>query len=160
MTGFKRVLVPVDFSAHSVEATRVAADLARRFDGSLTLIHVYDPMIHALPEGFVLVPRTAIDKLFEAFGSQLESARRQALDAGAPRVETKLIEGFVTAEIVEAAKRGEFDLIVMGTHGRTGMSHLVIGSIAERVVRLSHCPVLTVKKPGSKATPSAPSAGA
>jgi nucleotide-binding universal stress UspA family protein len=151
MTGFQRLLVPVDFSAHSVEATRVAADLARRFDASLTLIHVYDPMIYALPDGFIMVPQTGIDKLFDAFRSQLDSARRQALDAGAPRVETKLIEGFVAAELVELAKRGEFDLIVMGTHGRTGMSHVVIGSIAERVVRLSPCPVLTVKRPGSKA---------
>jgi nucleotide-binding universal stress UspA family protein len=61
-------------------------------------------------------------------------------------VETKLLQGFVAGQIVEFASRGEFDLIVMGTHGRTGMQHLVMGSIAERVVRLAQCPVLTVKQ--------------
>jgi universal stress protein A len=151
MKGFQKLLVPIDFSAHSVEAMRVAADLARRFDASLTLIHVYDPMISALPDGFIMVPQPGIDKLFEALRSQLEGARRQALEAGAPRVETKLLEGFVAGEIVQFAERGAFDLIVMGTHGRSGMAHLVIGSIAERVVRLSPCPVLTVKKPETKA---------
>lgn len=149
--SFQKLLAPVDFSAHSVEATRVAADLARRFDASLTLIHVNDPMTYALPDGFVMVPPTAIEKLYQALNSQLDGARRQALEAGAPRVETKLLDGFVAGEIVQFAERGAFDLIVMGTHGRTGMTHLVLGSIAERVVRLSPCPVLTVKKPGSKA---------
>jgi nucleotide-binding universal stress UspA family protein len=61
------------------------------------------------------------------------------------RVETKLLQGFVAGQIVEFASRGEFDLVVMGTHGRTGMQHLFLGSVAERVVRLAHCPVLTVK---------------
>jgi universal stress protein A len=83
--------------------------------------------------------------------SRLDGARRQALEAGAPRVETKFLEGFVAGEIVRFAQRDAFELIIMGTHGRTEMTHLFIGSIAERVVRLSPCPVLTVKKPGSQA---------
>jgi nucleotide-binding universal stress UspA family protein len=61
--SFQKLLVPVDFSAHSVEATRVAAELARGFDAGLTLIHVNDPMVHALPGGFVMVPPTAIEEL-------------------------------------------------------------------------------------------------
>jgi universal stress protein A len=149
--SFQKLLVPVDFSAHSVEATRVAAELARRFDASLTLIHVNDPMIYALPDGVVMVPPAAIKDLQDALRSRLDGARRQALEAGAPRVEAQLLEGFVASEIVQFAQRGAFDLIVMGTHGRSGMAHLFIGSIAERVVRLSSCPVLTVKTPESKA---------
>jgi universal stress protein A len=146
MQRFKRVLVPVDFSADSVEATRVAADLARRFDASLTLIHVYDPLVYALPDSFVMVPQAQMEKLLEAFRTRLAESKRQALDAGAPKVEAKLLQGFVAEEIVEYAKVGAFDLVVMGTRGRSGMSHLLMGSIAERVVRLSPCPVLTVKK--------------
>jgi universal stress protein A len=146
MSGYRRILVPVDFSAHSAEATRVGADLARRFDASLTLVYVYDPLAYALPDGFAMVSQADIDKLLEAFRAQLAASQRLALEAGAPRVETKLLQGFVAGQIVEFASGGEFDLVVMGTHGRTGMQHLVMGSTAERVVRLARCPVLTVKQ--------------
>jgi universal stress protein A len=146
MSGYKKILVPVDFSAHSAEATRVAADLAKRFDASVTLTYVYDPLAYALPDGVALMPQTEIDRLLEAFRAQLAASQRLALDAGAPRVDARLLQGFVAGQIVEFASRGEFDLIVMGTHGRTGMQHLVLGSIAERVVRLAPCPVLTVKQ--------------
>lgn len=146
MSGYKKILVPVDFSAHSAEATRVAADLAKRFDAGLTLVYVYDPLAYALPDGFAALPQPEINRLLEAFQAQLASSQRQALDAGAPRVDMKLLTGSVAAQIVEFAQRGQFDLIVMGTHGRTGMQHLVMGSNAERVVRLAPCPVLTVKR--------------
>lgn len=151
MSNFERILVPIDFSAHSNEATRVAADLAKRFGASLTLVHVYDPLAHALPDGFALVPPLEVERLLEAFRAQIGDFQRLALDVGAPRVETKLLQGAVAAQIVEFAERGEFDLIVMGTHGRTGMQHLVMGSIAERVARLAPCPVLTVKQARRKA---------
>ena len=146
MTDYKRILVPVDFSVHSAEATRVAADLAKRFDSSPTLVHVYDPMAYSVPDSFVIMSRADLDRLFEAFHTQLAVSQRMALDAGAPRVDTKLLTGFVAGEIVELASRGEFDLIVMGTHGRTGVPHFLMGSIAEKVVRLASCPVLTVKR--------------
>jgi universal stress protein A len=146
MSGYKKILVPVDFSIHSTEATRVAADLAKRFDAGLTLAYVYDPLAYALPDGFAMMAQGDIDRLLEAFRSQLAASQRQALDAGAPRAETKLLQGVVAAQIVEFASRGEFDLIVIGTHGRTGLQHLVMGSTAERVVRLARCPVLTVKQ--------------
>jgi universal stress protein A len=145
MQRFKRLLVPVDFSADAAEATLVAADLARRFDGSLTLIHVYDPLIYAVPDGFVMVPRAHTEKLLDAFWAQLADYRQRALAAGAPKVHVRLLQGLVAGEIVQHAKEGEFDLVVMGTHGRTGLSHLIMGSVAERVLRLSPCPVLTVK---------------
>jgi nucleotide-binding universal stress UspA family protein len=145
MSGYKKILVPVDFSIHSAEATRVAADLAKHFDASLTVAYVYDPLAFALPDAFAMVPQTEIDRLLDAFRAQLAQSQRQAVDAGAPHVETELLQGFVSGEIVQFANRGEFDLIVMGTHGRTGMQHLVLGSVAERVVRLARCPVLTVK---------------
>jgi glycine betaine transporter len=79
------------------------------------------------------------------FERLLRIAREQALQAGAANVETKLLQGFAAQEITKLARQGGFDLIVMGTHGRTGVSHLLIGSVAERVVRTAHCPVLTVR---------------
>lgn len=146
MKPFGRILVPVDFSAYSAEATRVATDLARRYDATLTLMHVYDPLAYALPDGFTPFPPLQHERLFEALQDQLAGAKAHALEAGAPRVATKLLQGSVAAQISEFAERGEFDLVVMGTHGRTGVKHLVLGSIAESVVRTAPCPVLSVKK--------------
>ncbi len=146
MKPFQKILVPVDFSAHSAEAVRVAADLSRRFEAPLTLVHVYDPLVYALPDGYIFMPQPAIDQLLDAFKEQLAQAKVQALDAGATRVETQVLQGFVAGAIVDRATAGAFDLIVMGTHGRTGMQHVLVGSTAERVVRLATCPVLTVKK--------------
>lgn len=147
MKPFARILVPVDFSAHSAEATRVATDLARRYDATLTLMHVYDPLAYALPDGFTPFPPPESERLFEALEDQLAGARAHALEAGAPRVATKLLQGTVAAQITEYAALGDFDLVVMGTHGRTGLQHLVLGSIAESVVRTAPCPVLSVKRP-------------
>ena len=110
-------------------------------------------LAYSLPDGFAMLAKADMDRLFEAFRTQLAASRQQAFDAGATRVDTKLLTGFVANEIVEFASRGQFSLIVMGTHGRTGMLHLAMGSIAERVVRLAPCPVLTVK--GPPPTPSA-----
>src|SRR5262245_31255329 len=132
MTRYEKILVPIDFSVHSSQATRVAADLAKRFEGSLTLVHVHDPLAYALPDGFAMLSQAELERLLDVFRTELATCQRQALAAGAPRVETKLLQGVVANQIVELAGRGEFDLIVMGTHGRTGMQHLVVGSIAER----------------------------
>jgi universal stress protein A len=151
MKPFQKILVPVDFSEHSAEAVRVAADLARRFEAALTLVHVYDPLVYALPDGFTYMPQPAIDQLLQAFTDQLAQTKREALEAGATRVETQVLQGIVAGAIIERAERGAFDLIVMGTHGRTGMQHVLIGSTAERVVRLATCPVLTVKNAKVKA---------
>lgn len=146
MKPFQKLLVPVDFSAHSAEAVHVATDLARRYDASLTLIHVYDPLVYALPDGFTLFTQPQLERVFEALESQLAGAKAQAIEAGATRVQTRLLQGTIAGQITEYSARGEFDLVVMGTHGRTGMKHLVLGSIAEKVVRTAACPVLTVKK--------------
>jgi universal stress protein A len=147
MRAFKQILVPVDFFADSVEAIRVAAELSQSFDAKLELIHVYDPRPYALPDGFSMVDEVLLQRLTAALREHLALARRQALDAGARAVETELLYGHVATEIAVHAAKGHFDLIVMGTQGRTGIKHLMVGSVAERVVRLAPCPVLTVKAP-------------
>jgi universal stress protein A len=145
MMPFHKILVPVDFSAHSAEAVRIAAELSSRFEAPLTLVYVHDPLVYALPDGFTFMPQTAVDQLIDALEAQLAQAKLQALGAGARRVETQLLHGLVSEAVVARATTGAFDLIVMGTHGRTGMQHVLMGSTAERVVRLAACPVLTVK---------------
>jgi len=148
MKPVKKILVPVDFSAHSTEAVRFAADLARRFEASLTLVHVYQPMTYVLPEGYVLLGPAQLEELLGQFKAKLADAKRDALALGAPRVESVLLEGGVISELMRYAAEGGCDMIVMGTHGRTGWKHMLIGSVAENVVRTAPCPVLTVRAQG------------
>ena len=145
MKTFTKILVPVDFSLHSDEAIRYAADLARRYEAPLTLVHAYQPIAYALPEGFVVYTPDHFANMLTEFRKQLHVAKAAAEAAGAARVEIDLLQGDVASEIVQAVTEGGHDLIVMGTHGRTGASHLLMGSIAEKVVRRAPCPVLTVR---------------
>lgn len=145
MKPFKRILVPVDFSPHSREAIQYAADLSRRYEASLTLVHVYQPVSYVLPDGFVLYTSAQLASMLSKFEEHLTEAKEEAEAAGGLRVETKLLEGVAFAEIVSFAQESGYDLIVMGTHGRTGLMHALLGSVAERVIRKAPCPVLTVR---------------
>lgn len=145
MNAFKKILVPVDFSAHSAEAIRCAADLSRRYDASISIAHVYQSMEFALPGGFPAYEPAHLKELLHALTAQIESSINDAHAAGALKVDGKLLQGTIAHEIVTFAKQGNFDLIVMGTHGRTGLGHLLLGSIAEKVLRMASCPVLSVR---------------
>ena len=145
MKPIEKILVPVDFSAHSAEALRFAADLARRYAASLDLLHVFQTMTYALPEGYVVPSPEQLDAIMKHFQQELETAKRSALAAGAPSVETTLLQGGVASAILRVAEERHHDLIVMGTHGRTGMKHMLLGSVAEHIVRVAPCPVLTVR---------------
>ena len=145
MHHFKRILVPVDFSMHSETAVRLAADLARRYEGALDLVHVFEPIVYPLPDGYVLFTPLQLNELVAQLEQQLTRTKAMARAAGAPQVETHVRQGACATDICDFAREGAFDLIVMGTHGRTGLSHLLLGSVAERVLRTAPCPVLTVK---------------
>jgi nucleotide-binding universal stress UspA family protein len=145
MTPFKKILVPTDFSRHSTEAVQTAADLSRRYEASVTLVYVFEPVTYALPEGHVVLSPPQLEELYAGFEERLAEAAAEQKAAGALNVGTKLLTGPVAPEIVDFAQREQFDLIVMGTHGRTGLRHLVLGSVAEKVVRTAPCAVLTVR---------------
>jgi nucleotide-binding universal stress UspA family protein len=144
----RKILVPLDFSALSKEALLWAIDLARRYDASLTLLHVYQPISFALPEGYVLPTPSVLADLEVSLGKALDDARRDVEEKSGMRVDTKLLQGAPFAEIVRLAREGSYDLIVLSTHGRTGIRHALLGSVAEKVVRKAQCPVLTVRPPG------------
>jgi nucleotide-binding universal stress UspA family protein len=146
MSAFHKILVPIDFSEGARAATRVAADLSRRFEAPLTLAYVFERTVYPLPDQYVLFTSEQLAHMFAEFNQRLASARQEALDAGATEVTSRLLQGWAPAEITQFAQDGGFDLIVMGTRGRTGLQHLLLGSIAERVVRMAHCPVLTVRQ--------------
>ena len=142
---FRRILVPVDFSELSALALQTAVALSRDYEASLTLVYVYEPMAAAVPVGYLLFTESQLKQMFDEFHRGLARQKQAAEAAGALRVETRLLQGFVASEIVAFVEEGAFDLIVMGTHGLRGLAHAWLGSVAERVVRLAPCPVLTVR---------------
>jgi nucleotide-binding universal stress UspA family protein len=119
--------------------------MSRRYDASLELLHVFHVTTYALPEGFVVPSNDQLQQALKELESQLEAAKQAAIEAGARNVQTTLVQGGVTTEILKFAKERDCDLIVMGTHGRTGMKHLLMGSVAEQIVRVANCPVLTLR---------------
>ena len=140
-----KVLVPVDFSSRTQQVLDFATDLAKRYEASLDLIYVYEPLTYALPEGYVLVTPDQLREILGQFEKQLAGAKQRAAAAGVPNVQTVLLQGSPIGEILRYAQERGTDLIVMGTHGRTGARRLFIGSVAENIVRASKCPVLTVR---------------
>ena len=145
MEGISKILVPTDFSTHASQALHFAVDMARRYEASIDLIHVFETFTYILPDGYVFMGAENFDLLMDQFRKQLETARQSALELGAKVVETTLLQGSPSQEIVRCAKDRNSDLIIMGTHGRQGINHFLIGSVAERVVRTAPCPVLTVR---------------
>jgi nucleotide-binding universal stress UspA family protein len=141
---WKRILCPVDFSPPSRSAMAVAAGLAARFGAELTLFHAYPLPGYTLPEGTVLPSPKMLQDLAGQTDAILEEWRVEAAKLGAAAVRTAKSVGEPAAEIVDFAASGRFDLVVIGTRGRTGLRHALLGSVAERVVRRAACPVLTV----------------
>lgn len=144
MAQWTRICCPVDFSQTSRAALEEAADLARRYAARLTVLHVFEPAAGATGEMQAPMP-----ELIEATAQELERKlagwKLEAERLGAPAVEQAVISGVPGREIPAFASEGGYDLVVMGTHGRTGLRHLVVGSVAERVVREAHCPVLVIR---------------
>jgi nucleotide-binding universal stress UspA family protein len=150
---WKKILCPVDFSDASRAAMQVACELARRFEGEVTVFHAYPLPGYTLPEGTVLPATGMLQELAEQTDALLERWKAEALADGAPRVSTDKAVGEPAAEVVAFAEDGKFDVIVVGTHGRTGFAHMLLGSVAERVVRRAPMPVITVRpKDAGKAT--------
>lgn len=150
MHSYKKILVPTDFSECASEATRHAIDLAHKYRASLELIYVFEPIQYAVPEGYLMYSAAQMASAYDELRRYLEREQRAAHDAGVQTVTTALLEGYASDTIVERAATTHADLIVMGTHGRRGIAHAFLGSVAEKVVRKAACPVLTVhlaKKP-------------
>lgn len=147
MTAITRILVPTDFSAASNEAFAFAKKIAERFDASLHLVHAFeDPFTTAAfaAEMYAPLPANLRDKMLRDIEQRL-AERMPPEERNRFRGTTDIITGPPAKAIVEYAETLASDLIVMGTHGRGGMAHLLLGSVAERVVRSAACPVLTVR---------------
>jgi len=146
---FKRILVATDFSESAENAVAIAAELALQFDAELTLLTVWE--IPPVSYGATLyVPSDLAGPIQEAAQAALDRAG-EALKKQVPRATTLLREGEAWQEILSGAEAVRADLIVVGTHGRRGLGRAFLGSVAERVVRLSPIPVLTVHAAKPKA---------
>jgi universal stress protein A len=140
-----RILVPVDFSPHSERAIRYAARLAAQVGASVELLHVVEEFSYGtFSEVYVPNMPDMMQEMINETSAKLESLKSDMFLHGAD-VGIAVFVGRPAAAIVDYAKTGGFDLIVMGTHGRTGLSHMFMGSVAERVVRTAPCAVLTVR---------------
>jgi universal stress protein A len=146
--AIRKILVPTDFSAPSRAALEYAAELAPALGASIDVLHVWELPVFVppsmLPDAGV-ADLSVIDIYRKGAESQLEQFVAEAKEQGVA-VRAAFAElGPPSQTIAEFANRREYDLIVIGTHGRTGLAHVVIGSVAERVVRYAHCPVLAVR---------------
>lgn len=142
MLAIKHILVPTDFSVPSDRALTTAVELARAFDAKLTLLHVWS------------IPNTGYAEALAWPVEAMEAAARRALDDALAstlksyaKADAVLREGNEWKQVLEVVDELGIDLVVMGTHGRRGLPRLVLGSVAEKVVRLSPAPVLTVAAP-------------
>ena len=145
MTRLRRILHPSDFSSASSGAYRQAVELAKANRAELLLVHVLAPLV--LPTDGYVSP-----KVYDEMTAATHAAGRKHLDAlekkarqAGVRVRSLLLEGVPHERIAQAARSKKADVVVVGTHGRTGFSRFFLGSVASRVLAVSPCPVLTVR---------------
>lgn len=143
MQPISRIVVPTDFSESCQAAVDTAVDLARVFDASITLLHVWQIPAYVATATMYGGP-DFITPIEEAASARLD-AEVARLRKSARNVTSELRGGVAWEEIVEVARAQKADLIVIGTHGRTGFRHALLGSVAEKVVRMATVPVLTVR---------------
>lgn len=151
MDKVEKIFVPTDFSPCSEEAIAYAVFLAEQLNATILLTHILEPI--GYPIDFAMIESSEFDQMKAS--QALDRIARPWRQKGI-RIETHLFKGDPVAQIVKEAKNLECDLIVMGTHGRTGMAHLMMGSVAERVIRTSSIPVLTVRQRKGKEVESVP----
>jgi nucleotide-binding universal stress UspA family protein len=143
----RRILVPLDFSHHAEAILEWGAHLAKEHGSHVILVHAYHlPVEFQQLEGAYLPPDFWTNVKTEA--QQVLERHAERLRAQGIAVETVVREGYPATVIQEEAEERHADLIVIGTRGLTGLKHLLLGSVAERVVQKAPCPVLTVKTPG------------
>lgn len=148
MPEIRQILVPVDFSPCSMAALEQAGALSKPLGAAIDLLHVWEIPSFAPPVGIAhtaTADQTLVDLLRgraeQAMAGLLAEARSRGIEIRSTRCDP----GVVAPRVLEAARDGGYDLIVAGTHGRTGLSRFLIGSVAERLVRHAPCPVLTVR---------------
>lgn len=140
--SIRTILVPTDFSEGSQAAIEYARMMAKAFGARIIVMHVIESVTYLMTESLQWVDvysrvQTAVEPVLAELVDELEQRGVAA--------SSRLVQGAADEDIVAEARKAGVDLIIMGTHGRRGMRHLLTGSVAERVVRTAPCPVLTVR---------------
>lgn len=137
-----KILVPVDFSEHSQKALRYALAFASQFGAQVTLVHIVEQMVYP---GDWMYPPLAVTEFAPKKREQMLE-RLRAMDAGSGVKTQHIVRlGRAWQEVVEVAKELKSDLLILATHGYTGLKHVLLGSVAEKIVRHAPCPVLSVR---------------
>ncbi len=147
MYDINKILVPIDFSDYSKNALRYSENFAKKFNAKMYLVYVSEPMIYPadFSMGQIAVPTTEVE-INKRAEEELRSLAESELTMGL-EVETIIRTGKPFMEIIDTAAEYNIDLIIIATHGHTGVEHLLFGSTAEKVVRKAPCPVLTIREP-------------
>jgi universal stress protein A len=149
MLSMRKILVPIDLSPAGTRVLEQAHEFAAKFSATIDLLYVWAPPALLAPEALSTGAGGAELPLLEWLANnareQLGTFESQARHAGIPVAASYSELGDPATAIVERAESGGYDLLVLGTHGRTGLSHLLMGSVAEKVVRRARCAVLTVR---------------
>jgi nucleotide-binding universal stress UspA family protein len=148
MIDLRYILVPIDFSKHSEVALNYAVALAEKFGAELFLLHVVQDLALFIPDAVAVAPPIAPP--VEQFIAAAREALERVTEVNALKsltVHRDVREGTPFYEIIRFAKEKDVDLVVMGTHGHSGLTHVLLGSVTEKVVRKAPCPVLTVRHP-------------
>jgi nucleotide-binding universal stress UspA family protein len=145
-----RILVPIDFSMHSKNALKFAIPMAEQVGAELRLVYVVEPTVYPADLGFgqVVLPGVE-DELREKGSEELKELIREEIK-GRVKASSTVRTGRPHQEILHEAEERNVDLIIVATHGHTGVEHMLFGSTAERIVRNAHCPVLTIRPQAEK----------
>lgn len=151
MISIKRILFPTDFSETSKYAMKYAIGFAKEFDAQLEIVHVLFDESQIVAFYLPQVTFQNLDKeLEDSAKKQLQDFIDEYPELNEVKFHTKLLKGTPSVEIINEAKEIKADMIVIGTHGRTGLEHVIFGSTAEKVVRKACCPVFSVRLKSKK----------
>jgi nucleotide-binding universal stress UspA family protein len=142
----QHVLVPIDLSSYAEQALDYAIALAKQLQARVTLLHIIQPPFVAGPD-MAVWPSPAFEEQMEGVVTRQMEGYLTRVTAAGLAGEIVVVYGTPLQEIIATVQARQVDLIVMGTHGRTGLPHVLLGSVAEKVVRLAPCPVLVARQP-------------
>jgi nucleotide-binding universal stress UspA family protein len=146
-TTINKVLVPIDFSDYSKSALRYAVNFAKSFNAEIILIYVVEPVIYPPDFSMGQIAMPSINTEWDDRAKEELQKLAKSEIVASENVKTIIKTGKPFVEIIETAKEENVDLIIIATHGRSGVEHILFGSTAEKVVRKAPCPVLTLREP-------------